>query len=125
MPEPSADPAPPHRRGATVWLTGLPGAGKSRIAAGLAERLPAADASSRVEVLDGDQLRAALSPTLGYSRADREENQTVRSVRTVRSSRRRMLCGPLVSRSWSSAARSSGVSLSAMAPRIRCRTAVA
>jgi adenylylsulfate kinase len=70
-----AESAAPHRRGgATVWLTGLPGAGKSTIAAGLAERLLAADAGARVEVLDGDQMRAALSPTLGYSREDREEN---------------------------------------------------
>jgi len=52
----------------------------------------------------------------------RRAAQTVRSVRTVRSLRRRMPCGLVVSRSWSSAVRSSGVSLSAMTPRVRCRT---
>lgn len=56
--------------GATVWLTGLSGAGKSTIAYGLAERLR--HRGRRVEVLDGDELREALSPGLGFSRADRD-----------------------------------------------------
>jgi adenylylsulfate kinase len=58
--------------GAVVWLTGLPSAGKSTIAAALAERLAAS--GRRVEVLDGDVVRAELSADLGYSRADRNEN---------------------------------------------------
>lgn len=57
-------------QGATVWLTGLSGAGKSTIANGVAQRL-AADGRA-VEVLDGDELRAALSPGLGFTRADRD-----------------------------------------------------
>jgi adenylylsulfate kinase len=58
--------------GAVVWLTGLPSAGKSTIAAALAERLAAA--GRPVEVLDGDVVRAELCADLGYSRADRNEN---------------------------------------------------
>jgi adenylylsulfate kinase len=58
--------------GATLWLTGLPSAGKSTIAAALAGRLRADGIA--VEVLDGDEMRAVLSPDLGYSRADRDAN---------------------------------------------------
>lgn len=58
--------------GATVWLTGLPSAGKTTIAATLAERLNAE--GHRVEVLDGDEIRTFLSEGLGFSRADRDTN---------------------------------------------------
>jgi len=58
--------------GAVVWLTGLPSAGKSTIAAALARRL--GSESRPVEVLDGDVVRAELCADLGYSRADRNEN---------------------------------------------------
>ena len=56
--------------GCVVWLTGLPGSGKTTIAR-LVERhirklgLP-------VEVLDGDEVRKSLSPELGFSKQDRE-----------------------------------------------------
>jgi adenylyl-sulfate kinase len=58
--------------GATVWMTGLPGSGKSTVAAGveavlLGERRPA-------YVLDGDNLRHGLNGDLGFSAADRAEN---------------------------------------------------
>ena len=56
--------------GATVWLTGLSGAGKSTIASAVAQRL--VEGGRAVEVLDGDELRDALSPGLGFSRADRD-----------------------------------------------------
>ncbi|MEU6983127.1 adenylyl-sulfate kinase [Streptomyces sp. NPDC046324] len=65
-----ADDRPAGWRGGTVWLTGLPSAGKSTIAVGLAERLSAE--GHRVQVLDGDEVRAALSPDLGFSKADRD-----------------------------------------------------
>ncbi|MFI5754872.1 adenylyl-sulfate kinase [Streptomyces sp. NPDC051569] len=59
-------------RGATIWLTGLPSAGKTTIAYELASRLGAE--GHRVEVLDGDEIRAFLSAGLGFSRADRHAN---------------------------------------------------
>ena len=58
--------------GATIWLTGLPSAGKTTIATALAERLRAE--GHRVEVLDGDEVRPLLSAELGFSRADRFAN---------------------------------------------------
>lgn len=58
--------------GATVWLTGLPSAGKSTIATGVADRLRTVRGA--VEVLDGDVIRTNLSKGLGYSRDDRAAN---------------------------------------------------
>jgi adenylylsulfate kinase len=58
--------------GATVWLTGLPSAGKTTIARALSELLQAD--GRRVEVLDGDELRANLTADLGFSKADRATN---------------------------------------------------
>ena len=60
--------------GATVWLTGLPSAGKSTIARALAERRRAE--GRRVQVLDGDEVRPHLSAGLGFTRADRDINVT-------------------------------------------------
>jgi adenylylsulfate kinase len=57
-------------RGATVWLTGLSGAGKTTIADAVAGQLRAA--GREVEVLDGDEVRRGLSAGLGFSRADRD-----------------------------------------------------
>jgi adenylylsulfate kinase len=65
--------------GATVWLTGLPSAGKTTIAYELADRLRAG--GHRVEVLDGDEVREAISAGLGFSRADRDTN--VRRIGSV------------------------------------------
>ncbi|MFE6224530.1 MULTISPECIES: adenylyl-sulfate kinase [unclassified Streptomyces] len=58
--------------GATVWLTGLPSAGKTTIAYELAGRLRAE--GRRVEILDGDEIREFLSAGLGFSREDRFTN---------------------------------------------------
>ena len=53
-----------------VWLTGLPGSGKTTISGQL---FPALMRSGiRVEKLDGDIVRKELSPELGYSIKDRE-----------------------------------------------------
>ncbi|MBA4862455.1 adenylyl-sulfate kinase [Streptomyces sp. PSKA54] len=59
-------------QGATIWLTGLPSAGKTTIARGLAGRLRTD--GHRVEVLDGDEIRRFLSAGLGFSREDRNTN---------------------------------------------------
>ncbi len=60
------------RKGVTVWLTGLPSAGKTTIAHKLAEVLEARDYP--VQVLDGDEVRLRLSKGLGFSKEDRDEN---------------------------------------------------
>ncbi|WP_190175536.1 adenylyl-sulfate kinase, partial [Streptomyces nitrosporeus] len=60
------------RPGATVWLTGLPSAGKTTLALELAGRLR--DDGRRVEVLDGDEIRSFLSAGLGFSREERHTN---------------------------------------------------
>jgi sulfate adenylyltransferase len=62
---------PPHRRGVTVFFTGLSGSGKSTVARGLAEALAA---HRTVSLLDGDEVRRLLSAGLGFSRADRDLN---------------------------------------------------
>jgi bifunctional enzyme CysN/CysC len=59
-------------RGATIWLTGLPGAGKSTIGEELERRLIAAGRPAYL--LDGENLRHGLSADLGFSDADRHEH---------------------------------------------------
>ncbi|MFB7543724.1 adenylyl-sulfate kinase [Streptomyces zaomyceticus] len=61
-----------HVTGATIWLTGLPSAGKTTIAYELAGRLR--EEGHRVEVLDGDEIREFLSAGLGFTREDRHTN---------------------------------------------------
>src|SRR4051794_9712611 len=58
--------------GATVWLTGLSGSGKSTIAAALERML--IEAGRPAYLLDGDNLRHGLNGDLGFDRASREEN---------------------------------------------------
>jgi bifunctional enzyme CysN/CysC len=58
--------------GATLWFTGLPGAGKSTIAAAVEERLIAAGQSAFL--LDGDNLRHGLNGDLGFDEQARREN---------------------------------------------------
>jgi bifunctional enzyme CysN/CysC len=59
-------------RGATVWLTGLSGSGKSTIASAVAGVLTARGALTYT--LDGDNLRHGLNGDLGFSAEDRAEN---------------------------------------------------
>jgi adenylyl-sulfate kinase len=56
--------------GFTIWLTGVPGAGKTTISLSLRDVLR--DRGHRVEVLDGDEIRRTFSPDLGFSKADRD-----------------------------------------------------
>jgi adenylylsulfate kinase len=59
--------------GFTLWLTGLPRAGKSTVAGLVAGRLRSRGVDS-IEVLDGDIVRNGLCRDLGFSREDRTEN---------------------------------------------------
>jgi bifunctional enzyme CysN/CysC len=58
--------------GATVWFTGLPGAGKSTVAAAVEERLIVAGCPAFL--LDGDNLRHGLNGDLGFDEDARSEN---------------------------------------------------
>jgi bifunctional enzyme CysN/CysC len=60
------------QRPCVVWLTGLPGAGKSTVA-NLLERRLHAD-GYHTYLLDGDNVRHGLTKDLGFTPADRVEN---------------------------------------------------
>jgi adenylyl-sulfate kinase len=59
-------------RGFVLWFTGLSGAGKTTLANALAPEF--SGRGTRVEVLDGDQVRTHLSKGLGFSKEDRDTN---------------------------------------------------
>lgn len=61
------------KKALTIWLTGLPCAGKTTLANMLFRSL-LAQGLTNVEVLDGDVVRTHLSKGLGFSRADRDTN---------------------------------------------------
>ncbi len=65
--------------GKVVWLTGLPGSGKSTIADAAVARLHAMGVHTYV--LDGDNVRTGLNKDLGFTPEDRAEN--VRRVAEV------------------------------------------
>jgi len=58
--------------GATIWFTGLPGAGKSTIASAVEERLVTAGRAAFL--LDGDNLRHGLNGDLDFDERARSEN---------------------------------------------------
>jgi adenylylsulfate kinase len=60
------------QRGATVWLTGLSGSGKSTIAVAAEQEL--VRRGRLAYVLDGDNVRHGLNKNLGFSPEDRTEN---------------------------------------------------
>jgi adenylyl-sulfate kinase len=60
------------QQGATVWFTGLPGAGKTTIATAVEAHL--IDAGRSAYRLDGDNLRHGLCRDLGFGKDDRETN---------------------------------------------------
>lgn len=55
-----------------IWLTGLPGAGKTTLASALEQRLQRD--GCHTYLLDGDKLRHGLCRDLGFAEADRIEN---------------------------------------------------
>ena len=59
-------------RGAIVWLTGMPGSGKSTVAHAVEEKLQLI--KFKTVALDGDNIRHGLSADLGFSEEDRNEN---------------------------------------------------
>ena len=59
------------RAGFTIWITGLPAAGKTTLAASVAHELESHGAT--VLLLDGDELRQRLSSDLGYDASSRAE----------------------------------------------------
>nr|WP_090341000.1 sulfate adenylyltransferase subunit CysN [Mycolicibacterium malmesburyense]CRL70701.1 sulfate adenylyltransferase, large subunit [Mycolicibacterium malmesburyense] len=60
-------------KGRTVWFTGLSGSGKSSVAMLVEQKL--IEKGVPAYVLDGDNLRHGLNADLGFSMADRAENQ--------------------------------------------------
>jgi adenylylsulfate kinase len=60
------------QRGATVWLTGLSGSGKSTIAVAAEKAL--SERGRLTYILDGDNVRHGLNSNLGFSPEDRTEN---------------------------------------------------
>jgi bifunctional enzyme CysN/CysC len=60
------------QRATVVWLTGLPGSGKSTIANAVERRLVAL--GRQTMLLDGDNLRQGLNADLGFDAASRAEN---------------------------------------------------
>ena len=61
-----------NQRGLAIWLCGLSGSGKSSIASAVERVLH--KQGRLVVVLDGDNLRAGLNSSLGFSDLDRLEN---------------------------------------------------
>ena len=61
------------QKGATLWMTGCSGAGKTTIATALEDRL-VKEYGKHVYRLDGDNLRTGLNRDLSFSEADRAES---------------------------------------------------
>jgi adenylylsulfate kinase len=58
--------------GFTLWLTGVPGVGKTTLARGFQQCCAHANRAS--EVLDGDEFRETFDRELGFSSADRDRH---------------------------------------------------
>ena len=58
--------------GFVVWLTGLPGSGKTTISSIVGPRLKSS--GLKVEMLDGDEVRKWLGPNEGFTAEDRERH---------------------------------------------------
>lgn len=60
------------KKGTVIWLTGLPGSGKTTIAKRIEKYF--LKKKNPVQILDGDSVRKNISKGLGFSKKDREEN---------------------------------------------------
>ncbi len=60
------------REGFLIWVTGIPAAGKTTVAGRVERQLR--EMGLRVENLDSDEIRANISPNLGYTPEARDEN---------------------------------------------------
>lgn len=58
-------------KGAVVWLTGLSGSGKTTVARYASKEISRRYSETPVEHLDGDAVRKALSPNLGFTPEER------------------------------------------------------
>jgi adenylyl-sulfate kinase len=58
------------KKGTTIWLTGLSGAGKTTIA----QEIKSREAMENIVIIDGDELRKGINSNLGFSDKDRNEN---------------------------------------------------
>jgi len=82
--------------GATVWLTGLSGSGKSTIASALTAALVAR--GELTYSLDADNLRHGLNGDLGFSAEDRAENvRRVGEVARLCADAGLVVCVPIIS----------------------------
>ena len=61
-----------NQKGATIWMTGLSGSGKSTVAFTAEHML--VESGKLAYCLDGDNIRHGLNNNLGFSPADRTEN---------------------------------------------------
>jgi adenylylsulfate kinase len=59
-------------KGTFLWFTGVPASGKSTIGKGVEKALK--ERGVKIENLDADEIRANLSPDLGYTAKDRDTN---------------------------------------------------
>ena len=64
---------PKHKKGITIFFTGLSGAGKTTLSLALKARLMSLGRRN-ISMLDGDDVRRILATELGFSKADRDLN---------------------------------------------------
>ncbi len=67
----------------TLWLTGLPGSGKTSLGYAIFDFLEKESDAPRLQLLDGDEVREQYWPDLGFSEEDRRSN-VIRTARLAR-----------------------------------------